>query len=129
MKAKASNATGAGASADLPSLAARSEGRGAVWTLPESEDLNANLLRFPAGEGVGEHTNREVDVVLVGVSGSGYVRVAGEEFSLGAGSLVYVPKDTPREVRAGTEDFACLSVHRRRAGIRIGRSGEPGDGL
>jgi quercetin dioxygenase-like cupin family protein len=44
-----------------------------IWTLPESNDLNANLVRFEAGGGVGEHINDEVDVIFVGVSGTGSV--------------------------------------------------------
>ena len=38
--------------------AAAAAGRaGAVWTLEQGGDLNANLVRFPAGGGVGEHVD------------------------------------------------------------------------
>ena len=59
--------------------AAAGEQTGVIWTLRESSDLNANLVRFEAGGGVGEHINDEVDVIFVGVSGTGSVRTNGEE--------------------------------------------------
>ena len=51
--------------------AAAGERTGVIWTLLESDDLNANLVRFGAGGGVGEHINDEVDVIFVGVSAPG----------------------------------------------------------
>ncbi len=95
-------------------------GEGAVWTLRGSEDLNANLVRFTRGRGVDEHTNTEVDVIVVGVSGSGVVTIDGDEHPLSAGTLAFVPKGTRRSTRSTSEDFAYLSVHRRRGPLRIG---------
>jgi hypothetical protein len=40
-----------------------------IWTLDASSDLNANLVRFGTAQGVGEHVNDEVEVIVVGVSG------------------------------------------------------------
>jgi quercetin dioxygenase-like cupin family protein len=51
---------------------------GVIWTLDTSSELNANLVRFGAGQGVEEHVNDEVEVIVVGVSGSGIVAVDGE---------------------------------------------------
>lgn len=101
-----------------------------AWTLEESEDLNANLVRFPAGGGVGAHVNDEVDVVIVGVSGAGAVTVDGEEHALTGGTLVVVPRGASRSTRSDSDDFAYLTVHRRRGPMRLGnrtgssRSGE-----
>jgi hypothetical protein len=50
-------------------LAAAGSRGGVIWTLEGSGDLNANLVRFDAGGGVGEHVNDEVDVLFVGVGG------------------------------------------------------------
>lgn len=97
------------------------ERAGTVWTLAESEESNANLVRFHLGRGVVEHVNDEVDVLLVGVSGSGEVAVDGEEHTLSAGILVFAPKGTRRAIRSASEDFACPGVHRRRGALRIGR--------
>jgi quercetin dioxygenase-like cupin family protein len=95
-------------------------GEGVVWTLGAGEDLNANLVRFGAGRGVGGHVNEEVDVIFVGVSGSGFVEVEGEEQALEAGKVVFVDRGFRRSTRAGPEGFAYLTVHRRRGPIRIG---------
>jgi quercetin dioxygenase-like cupin family protein len=93
---------------------------GVVWVLEGSGDLNANLVRFDAGGGVGEHVNEEVDVLFVGVAGSGSVRVDGEEHVLSAGTLVFVPKGARRSAGASSDGFAYLTVHRRRGPLRIG---------
>lgn len=106
---------------DLNELAAAAGGRaGVIWTLEGSGDLNANLVRFDRGGGVGEHVNEEVDVVFVGVAGSGTVHVDGEEHPLSAGALVFAPKGAGRSTVALSEGFAYLTVHRRRGQIQLG---------
>jgi quercetin dioxygenase-like cupin family protein len=112
--------------ADLEPLSASAAGReGVIWSLEAGTDLNANLVRFGAGRGVGEHVNDEVDVVFVGVSGAGFVEVDGWEHALDAGKLVFVPKGARRLTRGASEDFAYLTVHRRRGPLRIGAESEP----
>lgn len=93
-----------------------------AWSLRESVDLNANLVRFPTGEGVGEHVNGELDVLFVGISGSGLVTVDGREHRLRAGRAVLVKKGARRSTTSLSEDFACLTVHRRRGPLRLGRA-------
>ena len=106
---------------NLGEIAGSATGReGAVWTLEGSGDLNANLVRFETGGGVGEHLNDEVDVVIVGISGSGSVRVDGGEHPLSNGVMVFVPRGVRRYTRAVSDEFAYLSVHRRRGPLRIG---------
>jgi quercetin dioxygenase-like cupin family protein len=108
-------------SVNLGETAGSATGRkGVVWTLEGSGDLNANLVRFGAGGGVGEHVNHEVDVLIVGVSGSGLVSVDGEEHPVSDGVMVFVPKGVRRSTLATSEGFAYLSVHRRRGPLRIG---------
>ena len=112
--------------ADLEALSASAGGReGAIWSLEAGSDLNANLVRFGTGRGVGEHVNYEVDVVFLGVSGAGEVKVDGREHALGAGKLVFVPKGARRSTRGASEDFAYLTVHGRRGPLRIGADSEP----
>ena len=97
-----------------------------VWALRQGGDLNANLVRFPSGGGVGEHVNEGVDVLVVGVSGSGVVEVDGQEHPLRAGTVAFVPKGARRSTRGGSGGFAYLTVHRRRGPPRIGaRRGAP----
>jgi quercetin dioxygenase-like cupin family protein len=99
---------------NLAGIASDERGLGAVWTQEGSEDLNANLVRFETGEGVRIHTNDEVDVVFVGVSGSGTVVVNGESFALEPGRLVLVPNGCLRATRYAPDEFAYLTVQRRR---------------
>jgi quercetin dioxygenase-like cupin family protein len=99
--------------------AAAGERTGVIWTLLESNDLNANLVRFEAGGGVGEHINDEVDVIFVGVSGTGSVRTNGEEHRLSAGMLVLVRKGARRSTFALSEGFSYLTVHSRRGPLQI----------
>jgi quercetin dioxygenase-like cupin family protein len=106
---------------DLSELAASAGDRvGVIWTLEYSGDLNANLVRFDAGGGVGEHMNEEVDVLFLGVAGSGSVCVDGEEHVLSAGRLVFAPKGARRSTIASSDGFAYLAIHRRRGPLRIG---------
>ena len=96
-------------------------GRGPVWGT-ESDDLNATLLAWPAGEANPEHVNAERDVLLVVVSGSGSLRVEGEPHELTAGDAVVVPKGATRRLAAGPDGIRYLSVHRRRGGLQIGKA-------
>ena len=93
---------------------------GVIWTLDGSSDLNANLVRFGTGQGVGEHINGEVEVIVVGVSGSGIVTVDREEHALSAGMLVFIPKGARRSTVSASEYFAYLTVHLRRRPLHIG---------
>lgn len=107
-------------SADLSKIAASAaDGEGVIWTLETSGDLNANLVSFGAGRGVGEHVNDEVDIVILGVSGSGVVVVGKNEHPLQSGTLVFVPKGVRRSIRGGSGGFGYLTVHRRRGPIRL----------
>ena len=101
-------------------LAAGAERPGVIWTLERRSDLNVNLVRFPIGEGVDEHINEEVDVLFVGVSGSGVVAVEGHEHPLQAGTIAFVPKGVCRSTRSDAGDFAYLTVHHQRGPLRIG---------
>ena len=106
-------------------LAAAGDREGAIWTLEGSGDLNANLVRFDAGGGVEAHVNDEVDVIFVGISGTGSVEVDGEGFALGAGRVVFVRKGARRSTRAAAGGLAYLTVHRRRGPLRIGGQRSP----
>jgi len=89
---------------------------GATWTR-QSEDLDVNLLVFTAGEGVADHVNAEVDVLLVGISGAGAVSVDGKREILCAGKAMIIPKGAQRGIRSISDPFAYLTCHRRRGGL------------
>ena len=111
----------AGDSVDLGKIAASAYGRaGVVWTLEASSQLNANLVRFETGDGVGEHVNDEVDVIILGISGSGLVEVDEREHPVSNGTIILVPKGARRSTRSVSGDFAYLTVHRRRGPLQIG---------
>lgn len=95
-------------------------GSGAILAR-ETEDLDLNLVRFADGAGVGAHVNREVDVVLIALAGSGIVRIDREEVPVVAGHVLLIPKNTERVIRSQDDgEFAYLSVHRRRARLMPG---------
>jgi quercetin dioxygenase-like cupin family protein len=100
-------------------LASAEEQTGVVWSLQESGDLNVNLVQFAEGEGVGEHLNDEVDVLFVGVSGSGEVRINGTLHGLSSGTLILIPKGAQRSTRGISANFAYLTVHQRRGPLKI----------
>lgn len=89
-------------------------GSGAVANL-ETADLDVNLVRFADGAGVGAHTNREVDVLIVVVEGEGTLVANGVEQALRVGQAVMIPKGIERAIRSPQGGvFAYLTVHRRR---------------
>ena len=94
---------------------------GVVWSLPRGADLNANLVSLAPGGAIGSHTNDQVDVLLLGVSGRGVVVVDGEQHELRAGVIVAVPKHRSRSITARDDhDLLYVTVHIARAGPQIG---------
>lgn len=105
---------------DLAAIARSATGRGPAWTR-RSENLDINLLVFRVGEGVAEHVNAEVDVLLVGIAGEGVIIVDGQPNHLAAGQTILVRKGTRRGTQALADRFSYLSCHRRRAGLQLTR--------
>jgi quercetin dioxygenase-like cupin family protein len=101
---------------DLAALVRSATAPGAIWTR-QSEDLNVNLLVFASGEGVAEHVNAEVDILLVGIAGEGAVTINGTRQILSAGHAIVVPKGTNRGIQSTSDPFAYLTCHRRRGGL------------
>lgn len=96
-------------------------GRGPVWGA-ESDDLNATILVWPAGEGPPEHVNAERDVLVVCLDGSVLVSIDGEEHALDPGEALIVRKGARRSLVAGPAGVRYLSAHLRRPPLKI-RSG------
>jgi mannose-6-phosphate isomerase-like protein (cupin superfamily) len=101
---------------DLAALAQESTIRQPAWAY-QSADLNVNLLVWAAEEGVVEHVNSEVDVLLVAIAGDGLVEVDGTAHPLRAGQAIIIPKEARRAIRSTGGRFAYLTCHRRRAGL------------
>jgi quercetin dioxygenase-like cupin family protein len=100
----------------LADVLARFTGPGPVWTVT-SEDLNANLISFEAGQGVAAHVNTEVDVLVVIIAGDGVIEIEGTSEVVRAGQVCLIPKGATRSLRSGPDTFAYLSIHRRRLGL------------
>ncbi|HKP09587.1 MAG TPA: cupin domain-containing protein [Gaiella sp.] len=100
------------------------EGRGPAWGTA-SKELNATLLVWREGEGQPEHVNEERDVALVVLAGGGTLVVDGDEHAVREGMLAIVPRGATRSVVAGADGLRCLSLHRRRGGLSIGRAPAP----
>ena len=101
---------------DLAALSQESTIRQPSWAY-QSADLNVNLLAWGADEGVVEHVNSEVDVLLVGIAGDGLVEVDGTAQPLRSGQAIIIPKEVRRAIRSTGGRFAYLTCHRRRAGL------------
>ena len=108
--------TGPGQMVDLDALVNAATAPGAAWT-HQSEDLNVNLLVFASGEGVAEHVNAEVDVLLVGIEGTGAVTIDGTRQILWGGHAIVIPKGTNRGIQSMSDPFAYLTCHPRRGGL------------
>lgn len=94
--------------------------RGPVWG-GESEELNATVLEWPAGDGPGE-TVAALDVVYAVLAGSIVLTVDGDERELRTGEATIVPKDVRRSVVAGPEGARYLTAHRRRGLLHLSPS-------
>lgn len=108
----------------LASKAAQSGVAGPLWSVSTS-DLNANVLRFATGDGVPEHVNSEVDVLLLVIHGEGAVTLDGRELPVRGGQLVMLPKGARRAIRAVGDELVYVTVHRRRMGLMPRRNAPP----
>lgn len=101
---------------DIGAALRQANNDGPIWSV-NSEQLNLNLLRLPTGDAIAEHTNSELDVVLVIFEGSGELTVDGELYSLHPGLAVVVPRGATRAMRCTVGPLVYLTCHRRRAGL------------
>jgi len=92
--------------------------RGPVWGAA-SEDLNATILVWPAGEGPPEHVNDSRDVLYVVVGGSATLTVDGEDVDLDTGEAHIVAKGSRRALVAGPDGVKYATAHLRRPGLEI----------
>lgn len=91
---------------------------GPVWGT-ETEDLNATILEWRAGESTPAHVNDSRDVAVVVLAGAGTLELDDEERPLAAGEVVVVPKGSRRRIVAGVDGIRYATVHRRRGGLQI----------
>lgn len=94
---------------------------GVVWALGGPRQLEANLVVLSPHGSVGEHHNREVDVLVVVLEGEGHLHVDGVEHPLRSHCIALVPRGTARSITAGHDGLRYLSIHRTRNPASIGR--------
>ncbi len=96
--------------------------RGALWRLAEpGRHLDANLVRLPPNASVPAHTDRDEDVLLLAVAGSGMLHTDGGQVALATHVLTWMPRGMTRTITAGPGGLAFVTVNRMRAttGLRI----------
>jgi quercetin dioxygenase-like cupin family protein len=98
--------------------AAREKGNGPIWGA-ESEELNATLLSWRAGDGPPEHVNHERDVLVVVLAGSATLSTDDEKRELAFSDATIIAKGLRRKISAGRSGVRYLSVHRRRSPLLI----------
>jgi quercetin dioxygenase-like cupin family protein len=114
---------------DTEALAALTQApAGALWKLSEpGRQLDANVVHLEPGRHIGTHIEPDLDVILLVLAGHGSLGTERGPQELTAGNLLWLPHGSSRSLTAGTEGLRCLTVHRRRAGLRIrGRGPDAG---
>lgn len=101
---------------DLIALAQQTPASGAIWS-HAGTDLNANFVLFDAEQGVPEHVNDEVEVLIVALIGEGFVEVEGRYHRLTPGRVIAIPTGARRAIGSSGGQFGYLTCHRRRAGL------------
>jgi quercetin dioxygenase-like cupin family protein len=101
---------------DIAAVLRQAGNDGPIWSIT-SEQLNVNLLRLPSGDGVAEHVNNEVDVLLVIMEGSGELVVDGVTYALSAGRALLAPRGARRRLHCTAGPLVYLTCHRRRGGL------------
>jgi len=79
-----------------------------------TESLNVNLVAWNPGQGMEQHINQAVDVVLVVMEGRGTLTVDQQAIPLDSGSIITIPRGAARSLTADTR-LVYLSIHRARA--------------
>lgn len=102
------------------------ESSGALWKLAESgRQLDANLIRLPAGEHVGTHAEPDLDVLVLVATGNGVMDTPEGQLTLAAGVLLWLPHGSTRSITAGPGGLVYVTAHRRRPGMQIRRPSDP----
>ncbi|ABX03946.1 MAG TPA: cupin domain-containing protein [Herpetosiphon sp.] len=101
---------------DLAQLRDQSELDGPLWSYT-TDQLNLNLLRFRFGDGIPNHQNHEVDVLLIVLEGTAILEIDLVQQPIGVGSIVCVPRGAARSIQATSDELIYFSCHQRRAGL------------
>jgi quercetin dioxygenase-like cupin family protein len=103
---------------DFAAHGAEPEASGPVWGTA-SEELNATVLAWRAGEGPPAHVNEERDVLVVVLAGSVTVHTEDAAQELTGGEATIIAKGQRRQLTAGPRGTRYLTAHRRRPPLQI----------
>ncbi|CAM5637626.1 hypothetical protein [Streptomyces fumanus] len=93
---------------------------GALWKLAEpGRQLDANVVHLPPSARVAPHTEPDLDVLLLVLSGAGTLLGTDGPRGLRAGELAWLPRGAERGIEAGPDGLTYLTAHRRRPGLSI----------
>ena len=93
------------------------EGPRIRWSV--QNQLQANLVGLEPDAAVDEHTEGELDVLLVVVAGNGTLHADGRDQAVGAPAVVVLPAGTTRSIVAGPGGLSYVTAHLRRSGMTI----------
>lgn len=94
-------------------------GDGVHWSLQPGRDLNVNLVHLDPGSEVAAHTNEDVDVTLIVLTGTGRLRIDDANHELSPHVLALAAVGTERSIIAGPDGLTYLTVHRSRGPLDI----------
>jgi mannose-6-phosphate isomerase-like protein (cupin superfamily) len=90
---------------------AESTDEGARWP-GDLVDLDVNLVAWSPSHGVPTHVNPTVDVLLIGIRGTGILEIDGRSIPVNTGGVHLIPRGARRAIRAQTR-LLYLTCHRR----------------
>jgi quercetin dioxygenase-like cupin family protein len=94
-------------------------GDGVQWGI-ETRDLDVNLVHLDPLSRVETHLNLEVDVVILGLEGTGWIWLGADEHRLDPQVLAVAPRGITRSIAAGRDGLTYVTLHRRRRPLSSG---------
>lgn len=95
-------------------------GAGVLWRLQApGRQVDANVVRLPPGERIDWHTERQRDVLLVILAGTGTLHTDEGDAPLPSGAVLWLPRNTRRSLAAGPDGLTYVTTHQRREGLQI----------
>jgi quercetin dioxygenase-like cupin family protein len=86
---------------------------------PPRRRLDANVIRLEPGSRIEAHAGADPDVLLHILDGNGLLLTEVSTLALRPGGLLWLPRLSRREIRAGEQGLTYLTVHSRRSGLTI----------
>jgi uncharacterized protein (DUF2249 family)/quercetin dioxygenase-like cupin family protein len=99
---------------------------GALWRLEvRDRDLDSNIIAIPPDGVIAAHAGPDLDVLIHVLGGSGTLTSERGTLDLEPGALVWLPRQSMRQLSAGPGGLRYLTVHRRRQALLLDPSMRP----